>query len=255
MKLYCILCFAVAGMLFFGCKSDPVQPTSKNGSISGYVQLYDADGNSLISSAGVNVSISSSDFNAQTDDSGKWIISDLPPGVYSLNFTKAGFGKMEIIGYQFVGNGSAFASNVQMSRPSNEIINFQDFSVALNMDSSRSYDLVAAMPPPYTEIRSVLLCIGTDSATLASDPSSALFVSSYAKGGSGYDGSFTISGTDIIDRTKNLLWRGTKLYATLAVAGEGHNGQNLSNYFDPQTNRQVYTSVSPHSQILSTLMP
>lgn len=255
MRYYFCLCSFLIPVILASCKNDSVITGPQSGNVSGYIQLYDADGNSASSSVGVKVAVSGSDKTAQTDDSGKWVISDLSAGVYTFIFTKDGFGMTKIIAYQFVGSGTAYVSGLQMTRPSRDILNFQDFSVTLNADSTRSYNIIAAMPPPYTEIRSVLLCIGTDSAALANDPSSASLVSALPKAGSGYDGNFNISGVDIIDRTKNLLWKGTKLYATLAVAGEGRNCQLLSNYFDPSINKQVYTAISPHSQILSAVMP
>ena len=194
MKYYFNFCSIVVLFLVFGgCKRDPITPASVSGNISGYVQLYDADGNPDISSAGVNVTISGLSSVSQTNDSGQWTLSGLSQGVYTIIFSKEGYGLTKIIAYQFVGNGTAYVDEVGMSRPSTEIINFQDFSVMLNPDSTRSYNCVAAMPPPYTEIRSVLLCIGTDSAALAVDPTSAPLVSAFQKAGSGYDGNFNIN--------------------------------------------------------------
>jgi hypothetical protein len=237
-----------------GCKLNSTSPPL-SGDVSGSIQLYDSDGNSISSANGVSVTVNGSNRSTITNDSGKWTITDLPAGIYTFAFAKSGFGSMKIVAYQFVGGGTAYLSNVAMTQPSQEIVAFQEFNIFLNIDSTRTYNILAAMPPPFTEIRSVLLCIGSDSVSLSTDPVSAPFIVDYAKAGSGYDGSFNLSGVDVVDAKKFGFPTGTKLYAALCIASEAPAPESAGNYFDPSLNRQIYTSYGQHSQILSAVMP
>jgi len=253
---YCFFLCSIPFLLFaVGCKENTVTPTSNAmGNVSGYVRLYDFNGKALSSSYGVTVSVIGSEKTAQTNDSGKWTLKNLPAGSYTFMFNNEGFGTMKVFDFKVTPNDSAIFDEVDMSEPSREIINFQEFRVSIS-DSIPSYYVIAAMPQPYLDTRSVVLCISTDSAALTHDPASALILLPFVTSGSGYDGGFLWNSTNALSVHADTIAHGKKFYVTLCVSGKGSNAEYLSNYYDPTLNKVVYTALAPHSQILNAIMP
>jgi len=250
------ICFVLLLLFVTGCATEPKVETGPAASVSGYAYLYSNSGNILSTSAGITVTDVSSGRSAVTNDSGKWTITGLPFGTHSFAFTKQGFGSMKLFDFKTEGKDTLCGEEVDMCQPVTDIINFQRFSISISaLDSIASYNIIGAMQPPFLETRSVVLCISSDSAKLAKDPSSAPIVLSFVTQGSGYDGNFDWGSTGSFSVGGKSFVHGTIIYATVCVSGMGPAAEYLGNYFDPTTGRQVFTDIKEHSQILSTIMP
>ncbi len=69
-------------------KADTIKLSSANGSISGYVRFKNIEGNNH---AGILVSLEKSDKEAVTARDGSFIINDIEPGTYNINFTDSNY--------------------------------------------------------------------------------------------------------------------------------------------------------------------
>jgi hypothetical protein len=250
-------CFVLLLFFITGCALEPkVAPTGPSGSVSGYAYLYSSKGIVLSSSAGITVTATGTNKSAVTDDSGKWTMTGLPAGNYTFSFVKEGYGSVKEFDFKTEGKDTIDDNETDMSQPVSDQINFQRFTISLStLDSIASYNMIGSMEPPFLEIRNVVLCISADSAALVNDPQSAPLLLSFSMPGSGYDGGFDWSSTNALAADGKSFPHGTQLYATVFISGEGPDGEYLSNYFDPTTGKEVYTSVGRHSQVLTAIMP
>jgi hypothetical protein len=251
-------CIVLLLLFVVGCAVEPKIPAGPSGNVSGTAILYDSFGKMLPSSAGITVSVTASGISksVSTNDSGKWTLAGLPRGIYTLTFTKEGFGTMKVFDFHTEGKDTISREEVDMTEPSFDRINFQRFTISeSSLDSIASYNIIGAMQMPFLQMRSVVLCISADSAALADDPNSAPVLLSFSIAGSGYDGGFNWSSTNSSAANNNSFAHGSKLYATVCIYGEGPDGEYLSNYFDPESGRQSFTALGRHSQILSAVMP
>src|SRR5437764_14365972 len=101
---------AMAGILFSGCKETTVVSPAAPGNITGYVQLYDTLSQPLADQSGVTVSLPGTSISAQSDRSGKWTLQNVPPGTYTIFFSKDGYSSMKDFNLQFIGNGTYYYS-------------------------------------------------------------------------------------------------------------------------------------------------
>jgi len=237
-----------------GCKQNPSNPQS-GGTVSGIVKLYSDTGLALPNS-GVLVSMSGSTQTAQTNDTGFWQMTGVPEGTYTFSFTKQGFGAMKVFGVQVKGRDTV--AEVDMAEPATEEVNFATLSIGLKtQDSTAFYFIQGGLQPPFIRIRSLALCISPDSAALANDPSSASLILPYTTDPAmtGYAGEFYWNSTNTVILHQVAFKHGTKVFAALCVFGEGPKGSNFSNYYDLDLGKQVYTSLGPHAQIMSGVIP
>ena len=250
-------CFVLVLFFLTGCALEPQVPTGPTGSVSGYAYLYSSTGTLLPSSAGITVSVNGTNKSAQTNDSGKWTVTGLAAGNYSLTYSKTGFGDVMDFDLKTAGKDTVIEDDeADLSQPAPDQINFQRFTVSLSqLDSIASYNIIGAMEPPFLRIRAAVLCISTDSASLARNPESAPLLLSFSMPGSGYDGGFDWSSTNALTADGKSFPHGATLFATVCISGEGQDGEYLSNYFDPTLGKEVFTSLGRHSQVLTATMP
>jgi len=88
--------------LIFGCKGDtgltgPTGPKGPGGpsllgNISGNVIMIDTDGVQPVNKSGILVQIEGTSKTAYTDSTGKWMIDSVYTEIYTIDFSKAGFG-------------------------------------------------------------------------------------------------------------------------------------------------------------------
>ena len=237
-----------------GCKENPVTPSSQpTGLVSGRAFLFNETGDSVISS-GVLISVSGTNQTTMTDASGKWSII-VPKGSYTLTFTKDGYGAMKVFGVATKGNDTVSVDEVDMTVPSHEYLNFQMLRVTEESDSIPAY-LVQGTMEQKTETLSMVLFVSADSAALALDPNSSQVSIPFTLTGNGYDGGFTWSSTSTFSLQQNNPFpHGTKVYTMIAIYGKGDESAGFSNYLDPVLNKQIYTALGPHSQIIRQVIP
>jgi hypothetical protein len=92
------------------------------GNIAGYIYLADTSGLQR-GSAGITLSIASTQYSTMTDSSGKWTFNNLPIGTYDIRASKPGYGKMHWFGIKVTGFGTYYVPSTILGEiPSYEII-------------------------------------------------------------------------------------------------------------------------------------
>lgn len=124
-----ILCFLAAATISCSKSGDSVGSggglSSLTGDLAGIVYLYDREGQYVAEAPGVTVRCDGTDFSAETDTTGRWIIHGLPSRTYSLTFTKPGYTMRRIRSIVFLGGGVVNAGGIYLTV-------VPDFSVTLD---------------------------------------------------------------------------------------------------------------------------
>jgi hypothetical protein len=247
-------------IFFVGCKDHPVSPDTPQGVGTGIVHLFDGDGNAVSDSA-VIVSATGTDITAVTDKSGTWHIIGLSKGKHTFTFTKQGFGTMKVFDMESTGSDTASAGTVYMTQTPGDRVNFQTFRIDIPAgDSIPQFTVQGAVPVPHGIRRSLVLCIDSDSSIAAHDPASSQILLQFITDSTisppiVYDGGFLWSSNSEPILHKVKIAHGMKLFAAICVSGVGPNCEYFSNYFDALLDRQMFTSLGLHAQILTARMP
>jgi len=200
------------------------------GNISGFAALIGEGGYNIANRSGVVVNADGTAISDTTDSTGHWILQNMKTGIYTLNFTKDGYGPMRFLSIQFVGGGDLFLSIAALAE-------MPSFSVStLNVaDSNNAVWISGSVSTISDRIRFAWVYFGKDS-TVSSDPSTHLF-----QQGFGMD-----PGRDqfVSYVSHGDLWgagfhAGETIYMTAYAINP-----SASSYTDPATNRQVYTALS-----------
>src|SRR5262245_46956959 len=92
-RLFAAICFA---LLWVGCDSDPLPAEGASSDVIGYVHLVEVTGQLALSHAGATVTVEGTSYSAVTDSSGRYVLSHVPSGTYTLVFTKPGYGSHKL---------------------------------------------------------------------------------------------------------------------------------------------------------------
>lgn len=78
------------------------------GNIVGFVQVFDTLSNLMNDNSGVKVSLPGTSYSAMSDATGRWQLTNVPPGTYKIFFSKPGCSGFEDFNVAFQGNGSYY---------------------------------------------------------------------------------------------------------------------------------------------------
>jgi hypothetical protein len=252
-------------LLITACNKSSDNPLSKSsdgsgvtGTLSGWAQLVDIHNHYLNDNSGITVTAEGTSFSATTAASGKWSITGLPSGTYTISFSKAGFGTYKEIGYQFVGGGNTYLPDVQMrSMPAGTIGSL----------SARALDTMAAdtaggpterikhieveasiqvSPAQVDSVGDVRLFIGLSNSVSSLPGSFAFFKDFYDEPGN-LRGKLTIRREEL---AQYGIAPGTTLYLVACVIN-----RSGTIYYDPDLHGLVYSSVSAPSSVVSVVVP
>jgi len=105
MRNLIITCFLVIILFCCGCKDSTTSP-GIDGTMIGYVVAHDTVGPS--NNSGVKISLEGTNYSTLSDSSGRWEMTNIPPGTYTIAFTKDNYATEKTIAYKFAGNGTDF---------------------------------------------------------------------------------------------------------------------------------------------------
>jgi hypothetical protein len=94
----------LAGFLLWGCE-ETTEPTLSTGTVTGTVKLNNATNNDY---SGVEVLFNGASYSTTSQTNGSWEITDVPAGVYKVDFIKQGYFTQTIYNFQFVGSGTYY---------------------------------------------------------------------------------------------------------------------------------------------------
>ncbi len=228
----------------------------------GYVVLFDTAGRPLSDKSGVTVTVSnpstlstaslSSPKQSTTDANGKFVISNLTTGIYTLTFSKPGYGDMKYYNYQFIGDGDVLFA------PANGLYNY------VNLVQKSAFEVVSAnvtvtgnyyfdfrcktnlTPDTFgSDLRFVRIFVGYQD-NVSSD-SSTYFYSDTARISSvDENGEATVS---FYVSSDSILPKGTMLYGSIYSATPTYVRSVDGSYFpagfyvDPVQNKTIFTTL------------
>jgi hypothetical protein len=220
--------------------------TTPNGAITGFIFPVDYMGRPVSDKSGITVSLEGTSISAKSDQTGKWTLSNVPAGVYTISFSKSDYSTNKVVAYQFVGNGTAFipATYIPQEPPFKSNI---DSVVFVNNDSDTlvtlSYSLSGA-PQNYSRALTIYMHSQPD---ISSVPSKFTTFTTGFMSTNSTTGSLTIPLQSLLDmgfeRKKELYFR---CYA---------NSRTTYRYTDIATGRLVVSGIesNPSSARMLTL--
>lgn len=131
---------------FFACKKEPKRQTinagTTPGTVKGNIILFDEEGVSLPSSAGVTVSLAGTSISVTTQDDGKYTLSNVPAGTYDINISKKDYGHVteQVL---VTGNGTLNLNVKKLYHVSSDIM--ESFSFAGYDSILKVYNFVAKL--------------------------------------------------------------------------------------------------------------
>ena len=239
-------------MIYSGCKT-PTEST-KASSIFGVVGLFDGSGKSLPSDS-VLISITNPAQTKLSDSAGNWVLTGLEGTSYDVTLSKTGFGSVKLFAVAS-GNSPSLPIQTYLGKPTSDRVNFQTILLDLNSkDTNGTIHIQGSVSPPWELQRYMVLCISTDSVALASTPGTAPVLITFLLSGDlypkiNYSGDFEWEIKGISSVAKQVLQAGINYYAAICIAGEGIHAAEVSNYLDPTTKKQMFTSLGKHTQIV-----
>jgi hypothetical protein len=239
-----LICILLTIFLFSSCKGPegPAGP-SLSGDLIGYSYLYDVSGYRSADNSGITVAVEGTSISAVSTSDGRWVLSSLTTGTYTIVFSKSGYGTRKSVGYQFVGGGQAYFGSMGLYQiPAYTV-------TGLSATRSTGYvsisgTLTGTLP---TGSRYPRLFIAT-SPTVSSDPKNYIF--SY---GAIVSSTSTTLSTSISTQALNSygIYTGQTVYI-VAYAESYSSGT----YIDLSTGGVYYPNLNPTpSNVVSVVVP
>ncbi len=223
-----------------GCNQEGPEGPRVTGDLSGISYVYDVNGVRLADNSGIAVTAEGSGVSAVSGGDGRWILSNLPMGTYTISASKAGYGTRKQMGYQFVGGGQIWFGDLSVC----ELPAYTVTGLSATPGSGGLTMTGTITPDARSNSRALYFFIGP-TAAVSSDPAN------YTLDVGWYPGlSTTFSHTF----PWNLL-PGITSGKTWYVIAYGANPQ-LFRYGDMATNRRWFACLSPTpSNVVSVVVP
>lgn len=138
------VCFS--GLLFViflsflaGCSNttDPPAPPTTGETLKGTVTAYTSSSPTLMSASGVEVSIVGTALRAVTDTGGHFEIDNIPAGIYTIVFSKAGFDSMVYPTHHILGVGTDIIDDAYLVQESNDSVAITGTSAVFTVSVSK----------------------------------------------------------------------------------------------------------------------
>ncbi len=239
-------------LFLLGCNSST--DSGLTGDIIGYANLADLNG-ALVSDSGVTIAIEGTSIKTTSAKDGRWVLSSVPTGTYSIVFSDSGYGTFKRNGFQVVGSGQVFynfqAQNPWMVTPQS-IYKIPNFTIANFLASTTSTGInlggsfAGTLPSGTHYLR---FFVGT-TPDVSSDPSK--YSLSVPTGGSSSSTSFsTTISSATLGATGVGITSGQTVYIVAYAEGSWPNS-----YVDFATGRDYYPDLNPnHSIVLTVVVP
>ena len=236
-RSFAILSVSILLMALPGCEEEgPQGPAGPvlTGDLIGYTILTDLYGSQVPDRSGVTVTAEGTTISAVSDSTGRWVLTNLPTGTYTIAYSKTGYGTRKGMGYQFVGGGqTSYGTTFLYQIPGFTVTGL---SAAPSGDNVfLSLTLTGVLPTATNKY--VQVFIGT-SAGVSSDPANYRSTFSLAIGSA----STTFSG-DIPSQSYFHAYgfsAGQTAYVVAYAMGYGSGS-----YLDLETGRYWYSSLNP----------
>ncbi len=206
--------------------------TVPSGSFTGKVKQYDQYATQYSTTLNTTtVSVEGTNLSTVTDASGNYTISNVPPGIYDLNYSKPGAGLFKMKQVAFPGNGSLYHSIEVADKPSYTLsVGYVKDSV-LGSNPTVKYNLSFT---PLNKNRSIALVFGkTANIDLGDISTFDAVYSVYATANSSSAASYI----QLTSNTFSEFASGSVVYVKVYPTSLSHEG-----YYDPISDRNIYTN-------------
>jgi hypothetical protein len=258
-----IVALFIIALIAGGCSKaeSPVGSSSSEmtGNLIGWVILKHTSGVDITDKSGVSVNVEGTPYATTTDANGKWTLTNLPSGTYTVTISKAGYGTYRQFGYQFVGGGNAYFSDLTLGMIPTATV---QSLVIQTVDTSHSKgDSVVEMRHLQVEIIptlswgtgepdstvDVMYYIGTNS-NVSSNTADHKFSAAVAAvhGKAVYNLPLSHDG---------LAYYGMPSGTTIYVVAYAGNRYYRTQYHDPLQRSTITTSLSAPSNVISLVVP
>lgn len=102
MKIFKIIIVSNILLFLIGCNKNE-DNVFLEGNIIGFVNLVNETGSEVEDKSGVNVSIEGLNTSANTNENGRFELSNVPAGTYNIIYNKKGYGSYKRFSFQFIG--------------------------------------------------------------------------------------------------------------------------------------------------------
>ncbi len=217
------------------------------GDLVGFAYLRTIDGKAPNDYSGITVTVEGTGSSAVTDADGRWVLSSLRTGTYTLAFSEAGYGTAKSVGFQFVGGEPTwFGSMYLYLVPMCSVTGFSATVSSGNINLSGT--LAGTVPVGYLSIR---FFVGA-TRSVSSDPGTYLKTS--------YFMSYISSTTFAVPMASSTLLgsgfsSGQTVYLVAYTENAFASGPSAS-YVDLPTGRYWFASLNPTpSNVVSIVVP
>ncbi len=235
-----------------GCDSlkgpeGPAHPVL-TGDVIGFAYLRDTSLVPLADNSGITVSAEGANVSAVTDSAGRWVLSNLATGTYTLEFSKPGYGTMKMPAYRFVGGGQAWVGTMYLFRKAGYGVSGLGAYV-----SAGSIFISGSLTGPLPTGTKLVRLFAGPTAAVSSDPGTYLYSSAFTVTGSTFSGlmfssSVLISSGFSYGQPAYLIAYGDNLLA--------YSFGGFESYLDMSTNRRWFPYLSPvPSNVVSVVLP
>jgi hypothetical protein len=238
----------IAILLCSNCAKDgdtgpegPAGP-SLTGDMVGFVTLTDINGKRLSDFSGVKISIEGKDITATSAADGRFKLTGVSTGTYTIAVSKAGYCDRKSVSLQFVGGGEYFLGTYSLyqipnMKVTNLAVNVSASSELVNITGSIEGDL-----PSVT--RNVRIYINPGN-TVSSDPQKYVYITTAYM-----NGTTTTFSAPVYFGT--LAYYGINAGQSFSVVAYGES-YSSSSYTDIATGKYIYTSLnSTPSNVVTT---
>lgn len=229
-----IVCILIISFSALNCKGSdgPAGPSGPKlkGDITGLILLVNENGTQPADKSGVSVAIEGTSITTTTDASGSFVLAGLETGVYTITYSKSGYGLSKTVKYQFTGGGQVFLGTISLCQP-------PSFSVS-SLSNTTGTSITTTLSSSSTAVKSVVYFIGSNN-SVSSNPQNYL--------GSVWYVSVTFTNGTATLTFSSSTFRGAGLASgsTAYVVAYGiTDGTRSSGYTDVTTGRYVYTNLS-----------
>jgi len=238
--------FLMFSIIIVGCKGDKGADGKSaeilKGSISGFVALADSNGIKMKDNRGATISIDGTNYRAESDSIGKWIIKDVPAGIYILTISKPGYSAYKIR-HSFVGGGDDFLYFHMIGK----LPTFQISNLFVEHTTNNQNVIVNASLSSSTA-ENVIIYFNRSS-KVSSDPADNIgyvFATSKVVGTTN-----TLSSVIYLPVWQNMdVSSGTKIF--LRVYPNVKSGYNM--FIDSETGKGIYLSLGPNPSAIDSLI-
>ncbi len=217
------------------------------GDLVGYAYLRNIDGRSPNDYSGITVTAEGTGVSAVTSADGRWVLSSLRTGTYTLAFSKSLYGSPKYIGFQFVGGEPTwFGSMYVYLVPMCTVTGFSATVSSGNVNLSGS--LAGSVPVSYLSIR---FFMGA-TASVSSDPSTYVKTVNYIS----YISSTTFALTVTLSSLLTSSFSSGQTVYLVAYTENAYASGSSASYPDLPTGRNWYPNLNPTpSNVVSIVVP